>query len=202
MYNEILQALLECIGKHPEGEENKKWFMKLIQDSLEKKTNPETDVDLIYNATIIEDILANILAIDIKTIVKIRMIHKIITTLWIENGWDLSSLNNYILENKPIILDNSPNRHNDHIQQLNITPTTTILEEIPSEEIEMAENIQDTLGKNETHPTYPIKTPIETTNYISYDIIGKDITSVSNYNIRNRKTEVTNPFFITKNKEF
>ena len=116
MYNEILQALLECIGKHPEGEENKKWFMKLIQDSLEEKINLETDIDLIYNTTIMEDILANMLAIDIKTIVKIRIIHKIITILWIENKWDPSSLNNYILENKLIPLENPSNEYNTYIQ--------------------------------------------------------------------------------------
>src|SRR5271168_1688596 len=116
MYNKILQALLECIGKYPEGEENKKWFMKLIQDSFEGKTNLEIDVNLIYNATIMEDILANMLTINIKTIVKIRMIHKIIITLWIENGWDSSSLNNYILKNKSTPLDNPFNKHNTYIQ--------------------------------------------------------------------------------------
>ena len=34
------------------------------------------------------------------------------------------------------------------------------------------------------------------------DIIGKGITKVIDYNIRNRKFENTNPFYITKSKKF
>src|SRR5438552_2751712 len=45
---EILQALLQCIENHPKEDENKKWFAKLIQDSLNGITNQETDIDLIY----------------------------------------------------------------------------------------------------------------------------------------------------------
>ena len=55
---QIIQALLQCIEKYPEGSENKEWFMKLFQDSLNGRTNIETEVDLIYNATVIENILA------------------------------------------------------------------------------------------------------------------------------------------------
>jgi hypothetical protein len=82
---QIIQALLQCIEKYPEGSENKEWFMKLFQDSLNGRTNIETEVDLIYNATVIENILATLLAIDIKLIVKVRMVHKVITTIWEEN---------------------------------------------------------------------------------------------------------------------
>ena len=37
---------------------------------------------------------------------------------------------------------------------------------------------------------------------IPHDIIDKDIISISNYDLRNRKTETTNPFFIIKSKKF
>ena len=82
MEQEILEALLVCIKKHPKGNENKEWFIKLIQDSLNGNTNSETNKDLIYNATVVENILANLLAVDIKTIVKIKLIYKIINAVW------------------------------------------------------------------------------------------------------------------------
>jgi hypothetical protein len=96
---------LQCIENHPKGDENKEWFAKLIQDSLNGTTNQETDIDLIYNATVIENILVNLLAIDIRIIVKVRMVHKIINTLWKENKWDANLLNSYIVRVLKIISD-------------------------------------------------------------------------------------------------
>src|SRR5438876_153678 len=107
MEQEILQALLNCIEKHPEEGENKTWFTRLIKNSLSCNNSSEIDTDLIYNATVIESILANLLSQD------------------------------------PIVLDN-----------------------------------------------------------ITYDIIDKNIINVTNYNIRNRKFEPLNPFFITRNKSY
>ena len=75
---QILHTLLNHIEKCSDGYKNKVWFTKLIQDSLNGQICPETDSDLFYNATIIEHILLSILAIDIKTIIKIRMVHKVI----------------------------------------------------------------------------------------------------------------------------
>src|SRR5438552_18412651 len=93
---EIIQAFLKCIENYPEGSENKKWFTKLFQNSLGGQNNIEIDIDLVYNVTFMENLLATLLAIDIKTIVKVRMVHKVIITLWEENNWDLNVLNNYI----------------------------------------------------------------------------------------------------------
>ena len=36
-------------------------------------------------------------------------------------------------------------------------------------------------------------------NNTTHDVIDKDIITITNYNIRNRKFESTNPFYITKN---
>ena len=52
MEQEILQALLQCIEKYPEGSNNKEWFTKLIQDSLNGINSQDTDINLIYNATV------------------------------------------------------------------------------------------------------------------------------------------------------
>ena len=100
---QILQALLSCIERNPDGDQNKAWFTRLIQNSLNGQNCPETDLDLIYNATTIEHILATLLAIDIKTIVKIKMVQKVITTMWEENNWNMNLLNKFILNKKPII---------------------------------------------------------------------------------------------------
>jgi hypothetical protein len=97
----FLQALLNNIEKYPEGHENKTWFTKLIQNSLAGNTEHETEIDLLYNATVIENILATLLAVDIKTIVKVRMVSKIINTMWAENDWNINLLHSYILEEKP-----------------------------------------------------------------------------------------------------
>src|SRR5438477_9214785 len=43
--------------------------------------------------------------------------------------------------------------------------------------------------------------PIVLDNII-YDIIGKNIINVTNYNIRNRKFKPSNSFFITRNKSY
>src|SRR5438552_5837355 len=108
MEQEIFQTFLMCIKKHSEKSDNKKWFIRLIQNSLSDNNDPEIDIDLIHNATVIENILANMLLINIRTIVKIRLVHKIICILWEENGGNLKKLNNYILENKPVLINTSP----------------------------------------------------------------------------------------------
>ena len=104
----IIQALLQCVEKYPKGEENKEWFTRLFQDSLNNTTSSTTDDDLIYNATVVENILATLLSIDIKTIVKIRMVHKVVLTLWRENNWDPNELDKYIVGEKPA-LNHKPN---------------------------------------------------------------------------------------------
>src|SRR5438477_2981386 len=119
---DILQALLQCVENHPKGDENKEWFAKLIQNSLNGTTNQETDIDLIYNTTVIENILTNLLAIDIRIIVKVRMVHKIINTLWKKNKWDTNLLNSYILNNKSIIQEN-PQNNQEIINTTHNTPT-------------------------------------------------------------------------------
>src|SRR5438552_13376748 len=108
MEQEILQALLNCIERYPEEGENKIWFTRLIRNSLSDNNDPKIDTDLIYNATVIESIFANLLSIDIKTIVKVRLVHRTISFLWEENGEDIRVLNNYILENKFTIINTDP----------------------------------------------------------------------------------------------
>src|SRR5438477_10764017 len=105
MEQEILQTLLTCIEKHPEKSDNKKWFIRLIQNSLSGNNNPKIDIDLIHNATVIENILSNMLLINIRTIVKIRLVYKTICILWKENGRNLEELNIYILEIKPVLMN-------------------------------------------------------------------------------------------------
>src|SRR4051812_44042508 len=107
--HKIIQALLHCIEKHPKGSENKEWFIKLIQDNLNGITSLEIDADLFYNATVVKNLLANLLAIDIKIIVKVRIVHKIINILWKENNWDIILLNSYILDDKSILQNISLN---------------------------------------------------------------------------------------------
>ena len=104
MEQEILQAILKCIENYPEGEKNKNWFIRLVQNSLHENSYIETDRDLIYNATNGEQIISTLLAINIKTVVKIRMVYKIINATWEENKWDINLLNNFILQDKPTTL--------------------------------------------------------------------------------------------------
>jgi hypothetical protein len=142
MEQEILYALLQHIEKHPKGEENKEWFIRLIQNSLNNTTNSDIDTDLIYNATVEENLLANLLVVDIKTIVKVRLIQKIINTLWEENNWDITILNSYILNEKPDQQKTSSNdleninKNENEREDLNMVP----IEELPSTEIEMTNN--------------------------------------------------------------
>src|SRR5438876_12170805 len=137
MEHKILQALLCCIEKHPKGSENKEWFIKLIQDSLNGVTSPEIDADLFYNATVVENLLANLLAIDIKIIVKVRMVHKIINTLWEENNWDVALLNSYILGDKPTPQSISQDNLEMPTTSFNNKTTPASIEELSSQEIEM-----------------------------------------------------------------
>src|SRR5438552_18111829 len=105
MEQEILQALLNCIERHPEEGENKTWFTRLIKNSLSGNNDLEINIDLIYNAMVIESILVNLLSIDIKTIVKIKLVYRTISSLWKKNEGDIRVLNNYILENKSTIIN-------------------------------------------------------------------------------------------------
>jgi len=151
---EIIQALLQCIENYPEGSENKEWFTKLFQNSLGGQNNIEIDIDLVYNATFMENLLATLLAIDVKTIVKVRMVHKVIITLWEENNWDLNALNNYIMNEKPIpndiIQPNSEGSLNNiNYSTINNQPiemqqiqTSIFLKEVPFKEVEIANNEQ------------------------------------------------------------
>src|SRR5438477_9461595 len=140
MKYEILQVLLHCIKKHPKGSKNKEWFIKLIQDSLNGVTSPEIDADLFYNATVVENLLVNLLAIDIKIIVKVRMVHKIINTLWKENNWDIALLNSYILGDKPTPQSISQDNLEMPATSSNNETTSILIEELPFQEIKMTEN--------------------------------------------------------------
>ena len=170
-------------------------------------SSPEIDADLFFNATVVENLLVNLLAIDIKVIVKIRMIHKIINALWEENKWDYALLNSYILGDKlksqNISQNNSETITSAHDHKASPIP----IEELPSQEIKMAENDSNIL------PMISIITPIELqstsqliTNSkpidddIPMDLIGRDITEISYYDIRDRTANPLNPYHITKNK--
>ena len=53
-----------------------------------------------------DHILATILIIDIKIIVKTRMLHKVIYIMWEERKLDFNILDKYILKEKSNIVDN------------------------------------------------------------------------------------------------
>src|SRR5438477_2462601 len=211
MEQEILKALLACIEKHPKGSENKEWFIKLIQDSLNGNTNSETNEDLIYNATVVENILANLLAVDIKTIIKIRLLYKIINTVWEENNWDVNFLNSYIFEEKSTSRD-TQDISQENSEVLNISQNTgnnqTTIEELPSLEIEMINNEENTPVMTNTTVIESQSTSQLSINpelldeNVPMDLIGKDITKVLHYDIRNRKFDPTNPYYITNNKTY
>ena len=80
----ILQALVELIEKHPQGCDNKEWLLQLIYNSLMRTSDTNIEADLIYNTTLGENILANLLAVNIKTIVKTRILQKLLNRLWEE----------------------------------------------------------------------------------------------------------------------
>ena len=117
-------------------------------------------------------------------------------------------LNNYILENKSTITNIDPRLPKNVIYNQQ-DPGTVLLEEASSEEIEILENGQTPLVtttqkmelviEKEEHLVF--QDPIVLDN-ITYDIISKNITNVTNYNIRNRKFKPSNSFFITRNKSY
>ena len=231
---QIIQALLQCVERHSKDSENKDWLIKLFQNSLTSQNTTEIDSELIYNVTFLENILANILAIDIKTIVKIRMIQKIIWVTWEENQWDTSMFNNYIFNENPTrntniqpnleennnqtdqdkrLINNKPD--NDQIitlQQNNqnnilITTQQKQLIERPDEELIEEINMEDREQVNSTNKND--NTDQTETNNLEYQydtsaniILGEDISTISHYNIRNRKNNPANPFFITKESNY
>ena len=98
--------------------------------------------------------MARLLAIDVKTIVKIRIVHKTIIALWKENKWDLNLLSNYILNEKSNSLNSFQDSHkeqenNESIINREMQEATTLqiqpilhIEEFLSIEIEMSVNEQ------------------------------------------------------------
>ena len=207
----IFQALLQCVENHHKGDENKEWFGRLIQNSLNGMTNHETDLDLIYNAIVIENILANLLAIDIKIIVKVRMIHKIINTLWEENKWDSNLLNNYILENKPELQENLQNNqeliNTAYNAPTNIKEHQIIMEELPILEIKMTEKNPEispiTSDSIEFQTTFQsFENSKSNRGNVLMDFVEKDISEVSRYKFTSRRFEPLNLFYVTKNNTY
>ena len=218
---EIIRMLLQCIERYPKGSENKEWYTKLFQDSLEGKANPSTDIELVYNATGMDNILATLLAIDIKTVVKIRMVHKVITTLWGENRWTTDYLNAYILSEKPSLVNTIlPNNYetdkdamneiqeiastSQNMQQQTLQYTQQLqivqnIEENNIEEITMAESDEKVYSIDNLE----IQTELSSQDFSNNlnDITGRDITTIQHYELRNRSFDPKNPFNVTKNKE-
>ena len=105
-----------------------------------------------------ENLLVTLLAINVKTIVKVRMVHKVIITLWEENNWDLNALNNYIINEKSIPNDiiqpnSEESLNNINYSAINNQPiemqqnqTPIPLEEAPSKKVEMVNNEQSPLN--------------------------------------------------------
>ena len=104
----IIQALGQCIERLP-ADCNKEWITRLFQNSINGASNSVTDDELIYNATLVENVMATLLAIDIRVIVKVRMVYKVIVVLWEVNEWDQGLLNSYIVEKIPGFLDSQAN---------------------------------------------------------------------------------------------
>lgn len=200
MVYEIIQALLQCIEKYPDGKENKDWFTRLFQDSLNKENSSTTDTGLIYNATVIEHLLATLLAIDIKTVVKIRMVHKIVITLWEENNWDLNELNKYMLDEKPITTIDMQPQSSTQPEEAYLKEFIPI-EETNSEEIEMGEPSDQTyeIIDNKITKSQSSNNELNTTIF-NNEVIGNSITTIHRYETRNRTYNPKNPYYITKNQ--
>ena len=218
---EIIRTLLQCIERYPEGSENKKWYTKLFQDSLEGTTNPSTDIELVNNATGMDNILSTLLAIDIKTVVKIRMVHKVIVTAWEERGWNIDYLNSYVLNEKPslpntiplanfktneVIMDEtqeispmSQYTQQPMLQHIQQPQAIQNIEETNIEEIIMTES-----DEKEATNSGPEIQPSMSKQSISTnlnDVIGKNIATIQRYELRNRSFDPKNPFNITKNQK-
>src|SRR3981081_3063150 len=107
---EILQFLITAVNNYTE--QDLSWFKTLVDDSLAGRQNAESDSDMYYNTTIIDNITANLTATDVKTIVKIRLIFKTIQELWIHYNGNINLLGEYILTEKPTaILPNPPTQN-------------------------------------------------------------------------------------------
>ena len=128
------------------------------------------------------------LSIDIRTIVKIRLVHKTICTLWEENGGNLEELNSYILENKPMLINTSSGSTEDTINNQQ-DPITTSLEEAPFREVEMAEGNQISLIEMEItteNEGQSVAQESDSSDDMADDVTGENITNITNYNTRNR----------------
>jgi hypothetical protein len=229
---ELIQALLQCVEKYPDGNNNKEWLTRLFQNSLTGQNNIEIDDDLIYNATNIENMVASILAIDIKTIVKVRMIQQTITTLWKENKWDFNILERYTMTEKPIIgctnTDDQFGSSVNKIEQIGMTamiqPTpqqnqpiavpndqSTIamqiqsaepIEEIHVEEIEMVDSEQHKIKIDKSNYEEKIAIKEQQTSIGWQDILDKDITTIKQYETRNRSFKAGNPYFVSEKANY
>ena len=229
---ELIQALLQCVEKYPDGSNNKEWLTRLFQNSLTRQNDIEIDADLIYNATNIENMAASILAIDIKTIVKVRMIQQTITTLWKENKWDSNILERYTMTEKPMIscinTDDQIGSSVNNIEQIGMTATIqSILQQnqpiaVPNDQLTITMQIQSVEPAEEIHveevemvDSEQHKTKIDKSNYEEkteikeqqtsigwQDTLGKDITTIKQYETRNRSFKAGNPYFVTEKANY
>ena len=77
----IIQVLFQCIERLPADCDNKKWISRLFQNSINGISSLVTNDELIYNVTVVENVMATLLSVDIRVIVKVRMVYKVIVTL-------------------------------------------------------------------------------------------------------------------------
>src|SRR4051812_23197680 len=93
----LVQITNNYIGK------NLTWFKTIIEDSLVRRTNVESNSKFKYNATILDNITVTLLGINVKTVIKIKLIFDCIKVLWEQYNGNVNLFQEFFLTDKPFL---------------------------------------------------------------------------------------------------
>ena len=206
--------------------DDKEWFVKLVQNCYHRKESEEIDLGISYNTTMLDTIIAKMMNIDPRLIIKADIIKTYIKDLWTKNEMNVNILEEHIIKDPQyrsaisILL-----RPSDIQVQLNSEPATQTIQsqayiEQGIEQSNEVQNQQQLLQYSElnsiseltlTTQVELVETPLQEIDMLEAttedkeevtDVTSHDIKEIPTYQIRNRTMQPDNPFYITEDGAF
>jgi hypothetical protein len=217
--DKVLEFLSTLQDNHEVGDQ--RWIRTLLDHGVNNTTSEIVELGAMIQTTVMDMLLGKLLGINPTVLAKASLVEDYIGEIWEHNNLEKQSLYNFILDNpeqREAILQLIQSKTDTE-------PNLPLLTEQPAEganvTVTQINNMAQEPNQYDQQPTLttPIATTI-TTNPEELDIqeitmeeaevtqtqmpenvinvISHDIKEVSEYSIRNRVLQPTNPFFITK----
>ena len=224
--DKVLEFLSTLHDNHEVGDQ--RWIRTLLDHGVNNTTSEIVELGAMIQTTVMDMLLEKLLGINPMVLAKATLVEDYIGEIWKHNSLEKQSLYNFILDNPeqreailqliqsktniesnlplPIeqlaegandrvtqIKDMTQEQFNQHNQQSNSTILTTGT---------IATAVNHTLSTNLEEPAVQeitmTEAEVDRIPETVISVMSHDIKDVSDYSIRNRIFQPTNPFFITK----